>query len=319
MGSEVGSMSRRRALRLGAGGLAAAAFAPGVLAGRLEARSQEGERILRRIPASGEEIPAVGLGTWQTFDVGSGRSEREPLAEVLRLFHDLGGTVVDSSPMYGRAQEVLGDLAADAGLLDDLWVATKVWTDGEDAGRSQMERSMSLLRRPSHIELMQVHNLRDVEVHLETLEAWKDEGRFDYIGVTTSSERQYGDVARLLENEGERLDFLQINYSLAERRSDERILPMARERGVAVMINRPFAGGALFGAVGDRPLPEWASEFDCEAWSQFFLKWVISHPAVTVAIPATSDPEHLEENMGALRGRLPDEETRRRMAEAVEA
>ena len=219
--------------------------------------------------------------------------------------------------MYGTSQEVLGDLAVETGLISDLWVATKVWIDGQSEGIDQMQRSMALLQRPSHIELMQVHNLRDVEVHLDTLEEWKAEGRFDYIGITTSSDRQYGAVEALLEAEPERIDFLQINYSLAERASGERILAMAQDRGIAVMVNRPFAGGRLFGAVRGRPLPEWAGSFGCEAWSQFFLKYVISHPAVTCAIPATSDPEHLVENMGGGRGELPDEATRRLMEEAV--
>ncbi|HUP52380.1 MAG TPA: aldo/keto reductase [Longimicrobiales bacterium] len=316
-------LSRRRALELGAGALAAATFSPSLLASprptgaRSGATAPQEDLILKRIPRSGEQIPAIGMGTWQTFDVGSNPSERAALLEVLRSFHRLGGRVIDSSPMYGNSEEVFGDLAVESGLSGDFWVATKVWIGGRAAGVEQMETSMSLLRRPSHIELMQVHNLRDVEVHLDTLDAWKLEGRFDYIGVTTSSERQYDDVAALLEAEGDRIDFLQINYSLGERTSAERILPMAQERGIAVMINRPFAGGRLFGAVGDRPLPEWASEFGCEAWSQFFLKYIISHPAVTCAIPATSDPEHLAENMGGGRGGLPDEETRRRMEEVV--
>lgn len=316
-------LSRRRALEIGAGALAAATFSPSLLASprptgaRSGATAPQEDLILERIPRSGEQIPAVGMGTWQTFDVGTNERERAALLEVLRSFHRLGGRVIDSSPMYGNSEEVFGDLAVESGLSGDFWVATKVWIDGRAAGVEQMEESMSLLRRPSHIELMQVHNLRDVEVHLDTLDAWKLEGRFDYIGVTTSSERQYDDVAALFEAEGDRIDFLQINYSLGERTSAERILPMAQERGIAVMINRPFAGGRLFGAVGDRPLPAWASEFGCEAWSQFFLKYIISHPAVTCAIPATSDPEHLAENMGAGRGGLPDEETRRRMEEVV--
>ncbi|MDX1567812.1 MAG: aldo/keto reductase [Longimicrobiales bacterium] len=333
-------ISRREALRLGAGALGAlaagigralhpsgvsAAMSGAGAAARAEAAhpaavaasSAQSDLILRTIPASGETIPAVGLGTWQTFDVGSDQDARAPLGEVLRLFHEMGGTVVDSSPMYGSSQEVLGDLAAANGLVDDLWVATKVWIRGQEAGREQMRDSMTLLHRPEHLELMQIHNLRDWELHLETLEEWKAEGRFDYIGITTSSERQYDDVAAILEAESDRIDFLQINYSLGERRSAERILPMARERGVAVMINRPFAGGRLFGAVEGRELPDWASEFDAAAWSQLFLKYVLSHPAVTVAIPATSDPTHLVENMGALRGDLPDAELRQRMEEVV--
>ena len=296
-------VTRRRALELGAGVLAGAALVPDLLHSRPRSGlATQTDVILKRIPRSGEEIPAVGLGTWQTFDVGSDRTQRTALAEVLRTFHRLGGRVVDSSPMYGTSQEVMGDLAVETGLISDLWVATKVWIDGQSEGIDQMQRSMALLQRPSHIELMQGHNLRDVEVHLDTLEEWKAEGRFDYIGITTSSDRQYGAVEALLEAEPERIDFLQINYSLAERASGERILAMAQERGIAGMVNRPFAGGRLFG---------------CEAWSQFFLKYVISHPAVTCAIPATSDPEHLVENMGGGRGELPDEATRRLMEEAV--
>lgn len=311
-------VTRRRALELGAGVLAGAALVPDLLHSRPRSGlATQTDVILKRIPRSGEEIPAVGLGTWQTFDVGSDRRQRTALGEVLRSFHRLGGRIVDSSPMYGSSQEVMGHLAVETGLIDDLWVATKVWINGQAEGIRQMEDSMALLQRPSHIELMQVHNLRDVQLHLDTLEAWKAEGRFDYIGVTTSSERQYGAVAALLEAEPERIDFLQINYSLGERTSAERVLPLAQERGIAVMVNRPFAGGRLFGAVRDRPLPGWASSFDCEAWSQFFLKYILSHPAVACAIPATSDPEHLAENMGGGRGALPDEETRRRMEDVV--
>lgn len=327
-------LSRRDALKIGAGALGALAATVGGAPPRLRGATRgsrtsrdlsdpdppsQSDLILREIPSSGETIPAVGLGTWQTFDVGSDREARAPLGEVLRLFHEMGGTVVDSSPMYGSSQEVLGDVAAANGLVDDLWVATKVWIRGRAEGRRQMEDSMTLLERPSHIELMQIHNLRDWQVHLDTLEEWRDEGRYDYIGITTSSERQYDDVAAILEGESDRLDFLQINYSLGERQSAERILPMARERGIAVMVNRPFAGGSLFGAVDGRELPAWADEFDAAAWSQFFLKYVISHPAVTVAIPATSDPAHLVENMGGGRGRLPDPEMRRRMGQVVGA
>lgn len=312
------AVTRRRALGLGAGAIAGAAFVPELLrASPLSGLATQSDVILKRIPRSGEEIPAVGLGTWQTFDVGSDRRQRTALGEVLRSFYRLGGRIVDSSPMYGSSQEVMGDLAVETGLNDDLWVATKVWINGQAEGVRQMEESMALLQRPSHIELMQVHNLRDVQLHLDTLEAWKAEGRFDYIGVTTSSERQYDAVAALLEAEPERIDFLQINYSLGERASAERVLPLALEQGIAVMVNRPFAGGRLFGAVRDRPLPGWASSFDCQAWSQFFLKYILSHPAVTCAIPATSDPEHLAENMGGGRGALPDAETRRRMEDLI--
>ena len=273
--------------------------------------------ILKTIPASGEQIPAVGMGTWQTFMVDPVEEELGPLREVLRAFYDAGGRVVDSSPMYGNAEEVTGDLATELGLIDDFWVATKVWTEGRQEGIDQMETSMAELRRPDRIELMQVHNLVDVEIHLETLEAWKAEGRFRYIGITNTSSGRYPRVEELLDDD--RIDFVQTNYSLAERGSAERILPKARERGIGVVVARPFAGGNLFPRVQGEPLPEWAAEFDCTAWSQFFLKYIISHPAVTCAIPATSNPNHMRENMGACRGRLPDEPMRRRMEELIDA
>jgi diketogulonate reductase-like aldo/keto reductase len=322
-------LSRREALRLGVGSLATAAVAPGLLAacGGGDANGGEAGRgqaavdlalqpILKRIPSSGEEIPVVGMGTWQTFMVERTEAELAPLRDVLRIFHERGGRVVDSSPMYDPAEDVLGELASDLGIVDDLWVATKVWTEGREEGIAQMEQSLSELRRPN-IELMQVHNLVDVEVQLDTLEAWKAEGRFRYIGVTNTSAQRYPAVEAILDDG--RLDFVQINYSLAERASDERILPMARERGIGIITARPFAGGSLFQAVQGQPLPEWASEFDCSSWGQFFLKYIASHPAVTCAIPATSNPDHMRDNMGAGVGRLPDEEMRTRMEAFVDA
>jgi aryl-alcohol dehydrogenase-like predicted oxidoreductase len=312
-------LSRRQALRLGAGVIAGAALTPGLLAGRDGTQRRTAaplELIRKRIPASGEEVPVIGMGTWQTFMVEDTEEELAPLREVLRSFVELGGTVLDSSPMYDPAEEVTGDLAAELGILDDLWVATKVWTEGAAEGRAQMERSMSDLRR-DRIELMQVHNLLDVEIHLETLQEWKEQGRFRYIGITNTSAQRYPAVEALLDDE--RIDFLQTNYSLRERESAERLLPKAIERDVAVIVARPFAGGGLFPLVRDRPLPEWAADFDCTAWSQFFLKYIVSHPAVTCAIPATSNPDHLRENMGAGRGRLPGEGTRRRMEELVDS
>jgi diketogulonate reductase-like aldo/keto reductase len=307
------ALTRRQALRLGAGTLAAGTFAPGLLAGCASEgrRAASGPEVIRkRIPRSGEAIPVIGMGTWQTFMVEDTEADLAPLREVLRSFVELGGRVIDSSPMYDPAERVAGDLASELGISDDLWVATKVWTEGAAEGRAQMEQSMAQLRRP-RIELMQVHNLVDVEVHLETLEAWKEQGRFRYIGITNTSRQRYPAVEALLDDE--RLDFLQINYSLAEREAAERLLPKAQERGVAIITARPFAGGQLFPRVRDRPLPDWAAEFDCTTWSQFFLKYIVSHPAVTCAIPATSNPDHLRDNMGAGVGPLPDAATRRRM------
>jgi aryl-alcohol dehydrogenase-like predicted oxidoreductase len=327
-------LTRRDALRLGVGALAAGALAPGLLGGRTHALATPGrdratfgsgseaaplsrDLILKTIPSSGEQIPAVGMGTWQTFMVEPREEELAPLREVLRAFYDSGGRVVDSSPMYGNAEEVTGDLAADLDLLDDLWVATKVWTEGREEGIAQMEQSMSELRRPERIELMQVHNLVDVEIHLETLEEWKSRGRFRYIGITNTSAQRYPRVEELLDDD--RLDFVQTNYSLAERESADRILPKARERGIGVVVARPFAGGNLFPRVSDVALPEWAADFDCTAWSHFFLKYIISHPAVTCAIPATSNPGHMRENMGACHGRLPDQAMRHRMEELIDS
>jgi diketogulonate reductase-like aldo/keto reductase len=322
-------LSRREVLRLGAGSLATAAVAPGLLAACGGGDPNGGEAggaqaavdlalqpILKRIPSSGEEIPVIGMGTWQTFMVERTEAELAPLRDVLRIFHDRGGRVVDSSPMYDPAEDVLGELASELGIVDDLWVATKVWTEGREEGIAQMEQSLSELRRPN-IELMQVHNLVDVEVQLDTLEAWKAEGRFRYIGVTNTSAQRYPAVEAILDDG--RLDFVQINYSLAERASDDRILPMARERGIGIITARPFAGGSLFQAVQGQSLPEWASEFDCGSWGQFFLKYIASHPAVTCAIPATSNPDHMRDNMGAGVGRLPDDEMRARMEALVDA
>jgi len=312
-------VTRREALRLGAGALAAGALAPGPLAQGLHAQgrwARVDDLILKAIPSSGEEIPVIGMGTWQTFMVEEREEELAPLREVMRLFMELGGKVLDSSPMYDPAERVAGDLAADLGILDDLWVATKVWTEGREEGIAQMEQSMAELRQ-DRIELMQVHNLVDVETHLETLSEWKEQGRFRYIGITNTSQARYPAMEALLDDD--RLDFIQVNYNLVERESAERILPAARERGIGVLVARPFGGGNLFPLVQGRELPSWAAEFDATAWSQFFLKYIVSHPAVTCAIPATSNPDHLRENMGACRGRLPDEATRRRMEEFIDS
>ncbi len=267
--------------------------------------------LTRPIPASGEQLPVIGLGTWQTFDVGEDAGERRPLEEVLTTFADLGGTLVDSSPMYGRAERVVGDLTARLGLAERLFIATKVWTTGEAAGIRQMEESMRRLRS-SPIDLMQVHNLVDVETHLETLGAWKAAGRIRYVGVTHYTASGHEAVGRVLERHP--VDFVQINYSVAEREAERRILPLARERGIAVLVNRPFAEGQLFRAFRSRPLPAWAADLACETWSQLLLKFVVSHPAVTCAIPATSSVGHLRENMHAGRGIMPDEKERERIA-----
>ena len=270
--------------------------------------------VMRVIPSTGEKIPIVGLGTWQVFDVGDSPNDRAPLKEVVARFAQLGGKVIDSSPMYGRAEQVIGDLTSELHLRDSLFLATKVWTTGKEAGIDSMERSLARLQT-KRIDLMQVHNLVDVETQLATLRDWKEKGRIRYLGITHYNSSAYAEVEKILRRE--KLDFLQINYSILEREAEERILPLAQERGVAVIINRPLGGGDLFSRVRTRPLPDWAAEFDCKSWAQFLLKWIVAHPAVTCAIPATGNARHLEDDMQAGIGRLPDEKLRRRMLEVV--
>lgn len=302
-------MSRfhRRAF-LHASGLTLAAAA----ASRVWAAPPETPRMLTRpIPSTQEPLPVIGMGTWQTFDVGPDAAEQAPLEEVLRTFVALGGTLVDSSPMYGRSEEVVGTLAVKTGLLPKLFLATKVWTSGKAEGIRQMEDSLRKLRA-QRVDLMEVHNLVDAATHLDTLRAWKEEGRVRYVGVTHYTASAHGAVAKLLQSRT--VDFVQINYSVGEREAEQRLLSVARERGVAVIANRPFAGGGLLQRLQRKPLPAWAAELDCDSWAQLLLKFVISHPAVTCAIPATSKPRHLRDNMKAGLGRLPDEKLRARIA-----
>jgi diketogulonate reductase-like aldo/keto reductase len=270
--------------------------------------------LTRAIPSTGETLPVVGLGTWQTFDVGAQQTERAPLEEVLRELSAAGGKLIDSSPMYGRAEQVAGDLLARLGLQGRMFVATKVWTSGRGAGIRQMEASMQKLGT-RRLDLMQVHNLVDVDTHLETLAGWKREERVRYIGVTHYTASAHDAVARVLGSHD--VDFVQINYSAVEREAERRILPAARDRGIAVIANRPFAEGALLRRLARRPVPDWAAEIGCSTWAQLLLKFVISHPAVTCVIPATSKPEHLRDNMRAGEGEMPDESTRERIAAAV--
>jgi diketogulonate reductase-like aldo/keto reductase len=277
--------------------------------------SAAGSAILqRRIPSSGEMIPALGIGTWRVFDVGSSAADRAPIKAVLQRFVELGAKVIDSSPMYGAAETVVGDIAGELGALDRLFLATKVWTSGRDGGIAQMEQSFRRLRA-TRVDLMQVHNLLDWKTHLRTLREWKGAGRIRYLGVTHYTASAYDELERVLRSEP--LDFVQINYSLGERESERRILPLARERGVAVIANRPFAEGVLFSRVRGKPLPAWTAEIDCESWAQVFLKWILAHPAVTCAIPGTGKLEHLLDNMKAGLGRLPDQAMRDRIATLV--
>ena len=270
--------------------------------------------ITKPIPRTDESLPVIGLGTWQTFDVGRSESERAPLREVLREFARLGGRVIDSSPMYGQSESVVGDLAAELKLENHLFIATKVWTSGRDAGIRQMEESLRRLRA-KRMDLMQIHNLVDWRTHLNTLRQWKNEGKIRYIGITHYTASAYDQLARMLDSE--ELDFVQLNYSIAEREAERRLLPLAADRRVAVLVNRPFAQAQLFSKVRGKPLPAWAKEIGCASWAQFFLKFVVSHPAVTCAIPATSKVQHLIDNMQAGVGRFPDAKMRERMAKVV--
>jgi diketogulonate reductase-like aldo/keto reductase len=312
--SEIDLLTRREAARL-IGATAAGLMLP-ISASRTQAASESSSMLTRAIPSSGEKLPVIGLGTWRVFDVGSSESERVPLEEVLRNFVKLGGSVIDSSPMYGRAEQVIGDLSSKLGLRNKLFLATKVWTRGKQAGIESMERSMARFQTKK-LDLIQVHNLVDVSTHLATMRDWKAQDRIRYLGITHYESGAFGEVEKSLGSE--KLDFVQINYSIMEREAEQRILPLAQERGVAVVINRPLGGGDLFSRVRAKQLPDWAVEFDCRSWAQFFLKWIIAHPAVTCAIPATNDPHHLEDNLGAGRGRLPDAKARQKMVDFISA
>jgi diketogulonate reductase-like aldo/keto reductase len=298
----------RRELLLATGSTFALATMPWALA-------ETGRPILKAIPSSGEQLPVIGMGTWQTFHVGDDAEARAPLREVLRVFFDQGGTLIDSSPMYAEAEQVAGDLVAELGAHERMFAATKVWTYGREAGIEQMERSFRRMR-VEQMDLMQIHNLRDWRVHLPVLRDWQEQGRIRYIGITTSNPAQYDEFAAVMRDE--ELDFVQLNYDILTRGAEEILLPLAAERGMAVLVNRPFGGGNLFPRVRGRELPDWAAQFDAGSWAQFFLKFVVSHPAVTCAIPATSNPRHATDNMGAGLGRLPDEDMRARMAHYME-
>lgn len=269
--------------------------------------------IKRAIPRTREVLPVIGLGTARTFDIYS-EDIPQPLCAVMRLFVEHGGRLVDSSPMYGTAEAVVGKLGRELGISEQLFFATKVWTSGREAGTQQMEESMARLRT-DQIDLMQVHNLVDTKTHLKTLKGWKEQGRIRYVGVTHYLVDAYDDLMKIINSED--VDFVQFNYNIATRFAERRLLPLCAERGVAVIVNEPFEKGTLFELVDGHELPPWAAEFDCRSWAQFFLKFIVSHPAVTCAIPATSDPGHLIDNMQAAYGRLPDRATRERMARYV--
>ena len=303
-------LTRREATKLISAGAAGLLLPVG--ASPAQTKSDLSTMLMRAIPSSEEKLPVIGLGTWRTFDVDLTSDTRRQLEGVLSLLVKLGGRVIDTSPMYGRAEEVIGDLTATLGVRDKLFVATKVWTRGKKSGIKSMERSMALLRA-KRIDLMQVHNLVDVHTHLATLREWKEQGRIRYVGITHYESGAFGEVEKIMRSE--KLDFVQINYSLMEREAEERVLPLAQERGIAVIINRPFGGGDLFERARAKQLPDWAAQFDCRSWAQFFLKWIVANPAVTCAIPATNKARHLEDNMQGAIGQLPDAKMRQRMVE----
>ena len=269
------------------------------------------ERLQRPVPKTGETIPAVGLGTWQAFDVAGDAAETAQAREALKALVDLGGRVIDSSPMYGSAESISGQLADELRVKAKLFVATKVWTSGKQAGIRQMEDSMRKLR-VERLDLMQVHNLVDAGTHLATLRDWKSAGRVRYLGVTHYHAGAHADLEKIIRP-GD-IDFVQVNYSLAEPEADRRLLAAAADSRTAVIVNRPFAEGAMFRRVKDKPVPHWAKEIGCASWAQFFLKWILGHPSVTCAIAGTRNPKHVADNLGAASGPLPDEAMRRRMS-----
>jgi diketogulonate reductase-like aldo/keto reductase len=270
--------------------------------------------LQRSIPLTGEKLPAIGVGTWQTFNVGTGNDVRKPLKEVLEKMVQAGARVIDSSPMYGNSEGVVGDLSTEAAVNDKLFIATKVWTSGEQQGIQQMNDSFKLLKRKK-MDLMQVHNLVDWQTHIKTLRKWKDEGKVRYIGITHYTDSSHGTLANIIKNN--EIDFVQVNYNLMDWNAEKELLPTAIDRKVAIIVNRPFEEGALFQRVKGKELPAWAAEFDCKSWAQFFLKFILSHPAVTCAIPGTSKVTHLVDNLGAAMGKLPDEKQREKMKSVI--
>jgi aryl-alcohol dehydrogenase-like predicted oxidoreductase len=277
--------------------------------------AQTGARMhTRKIPSTGELLPVVGCGTWQTFDVGPSPAERAPRAEVLKVLFEAGGSVIDSSPMYGRSEAVVGDLLADAGTRAKAFLATKVWTHGKAEGIAQMEQSFKRLRT-DRIDLMQIHNLVDWKVHLPTLKAWKAEGRLRLIGITHYTESMHDELEAVLRMGG--FDFVQVNYALDDRGIERRLLRFCLDNGVAMLINQPFGGGGLLRKLSGRPLPAWAGEIGCTSWAQILLKFVLAQPAVTCVIPGTAKPEHMRDNVQAGLGAYPDRTLLDRMTSEI--
>jgi diketogulonate reductase-like aldo/keto reductase len=276
------------------------------------------ELVKRKIPsaANGESVPVIGMGTWNTFDVGGGASERAPLVKVLEMFYAAGARLIDSSPMYGNAENVTGDLVQQLGKQSSTFYATKVWTSGRDKGLAQIEHSLRAMKTP-RLDLLQIHNLVDWRTHVATLRQLKSDGRIRYAGVTHYTVGAHSEIETVLR--AERFDFAQFNYSIGTRAAEQRLLPYCQEHGIGVLINRPFEEGGLFTRVRNRKLPGYAKEIGCTSWAQVFLKYIVSHPAVTCVIPATSRPEHMQDNLQAGFAPLPDAALRERMAKDFDA
>lgn len=298
-------MSRAAFVRLAIGaGAAAMTGLPAVPAGAA------GKMQRRTVPKTGVPIPVVGFGTWQTFDVGADEAERAPKRDVLKILLEAGGSMIDTSPMYGRAESVVGDLLADIGARGSAFIATKVWTEGRDSGIAQMRASLAKLRTP-RIELMQVHNLVDWEAHLDTLAGWKADGIVDHVGITHYTPQAFDRLARVMRSR--KVDFVQLPYSIEVRDAERMLLPLAADLGIAVIVNRPFSGGGLFRRAKARKLPPWAADLAIESWAQYFLKYLLAHPAVTCVIPGTGRPVHARDNVAAGSSPLPGAGDQRRM------
>jgi len=298
--------NRREALQLLSCATAGAFLMPSLMAFKTNAM------IKRKIPSSGEELPIVGLGTWQTFDVGNNQEERMQLTEVLKEMKKLGGTVIDSSPMYGTSEKVVGDLCVQLNIQDSFFYATKVWTSGKQAGIDQMNASMTKMQR-KQMDLMQIHNLVDWETHIKTLRDWKLEEKIGYWGFTHYTDASHDTLAKLIKQE--KPDFVQFNYNINDRHAEDRLLGTAKDHGVAVIINQPFDSGNLFRTIRGKQLPEWCAEIDINSWGQYFLKYILGHDAVNCVIPGTSQAKHAIDNMGAGYGKLPNAKERKRMIE----
>lgn len=277
----------------------------------IRAWAEETAMLTRPIPATGEKLPVIGLGTYNVFDVESTEDEIAPRRAIIDLMIDKGARLIDSSPMYNRSEKVVGDILSQGGMRDKLFLATKVWTDGKASGERQMQASADLMHA-GVIDLMQVHNLRDLDVQMQTIREWQQDGRIRYNGITDYRASALGELEAAMHKH--RPQFIQINYSLGEAEAERRVLPLAKELGISVLVNRPFMAGTLFRAVRGRSLPDWAAPF-AASWSQFFLKFIVSHTAVTTAIPATSNLQHMTDNLGAGFGEIPDGAMRQRMAD----